>query len=173
MHFFKLAKHFIDAKPISETYLLEKARMIRQAPDERTFHVFYQLLAGTTAEQKSKLIISPSPPLMTQKTRITSLNISRFLSDRSNPTQPAGNALNASQIAVFSYADLPRDFCVQLNRDLKKERPLESFHLAEVAGAASAAASSRPLVAAAWPKLFLAAHFLGISAAAAACAPVP
>lgn len=36
--------------------LLEKSRAIRQAKDERTFHVFYQMLCGTSEELKGVTI---------------------------------------------------------------------------------------------------------------------
>merc|ERR1719445_230727 len=40
-----------------ETYLLEKARIIRQAGEERTFHIFYQLLMGASKEFKSQMLL--------------------------------------------------------------------------------------------------------------------
>uniref|UniRef100_A0A671KQJ3 Myosin-10-like n=1 Tax=Sinocyclocheilus anshuiensis TaxID=1608454 RepID=A0A671KQJ3_9TELE len=52
---FDVAGYIVGAN--IETYLLEKSRAIRQAKDERTFHIFYQLLSGVSEAMRKELLL--------------------------------------------------------------------------------------------------------------------
>ncbi|KAM6154906.1 myosin-14 [Erethizon dorsatum] len=55
---FDVAGYIVGAN--IETYLLEKSRAIRQAKDECSFHIFYQLLGGAGEQLKADLLLEPS-----------------------------------------------------------------------------------------------------------------
>ncbi|XP_016061422.1 PREDICTED: myosin-14 [Miniopterus natalensis] len=54
---FDVAGYIVGAN--IETYLLEKSRAIRQAKDECSFHIFYQLLDGAGEQLKADLLLEP------------------------------------------------------------------------------------------------------------------
>lgn len=87
--------HFNDRGRIASakvlTYGLDKTRLIRLAHEERTYHIFYQLLAGATTEERDRLNIEdltdyallvssgcyrlPSGPFSDDATSMTELRI--------------------------------------------------------------------------------------------------
>ncbi|XP_061105897.1 myosin-10 [Conger conger] len=79
---FDVAGYIVGAN--IETYLLEKSRAIRQAKDERTFHIFYQLLCGATEAMRADLLLSGADHY-------------RFLSGGSIPVPGQSDADNFTQ----------------------------------------------------------------------------
>ncbi|XP_064153310.1 myosin-10 isoform X2 [Anguilla rostrata] len=79
---FDVAGYIVGAN--IETYLLEKSRAIRQAKDERTFHIFYQLLCGASEAMRADLLLAGADQY-------------RFLSGGSIPVPGQSDAENFTQ----------------------------------------------------------------------------
>ncbi|KAI9533392.1 Myosin-9 [Dissostichus eleginoides] len=104
-----------------ETYLLEKSRAIRQAKDERTFHLFYYLLTGAGDKLREELLLE-------------NYNNYRFLSN-GNVTIPGQHDkdLFTETLEAFKIMSIPEDELIGLlkvcssvlqlgNMSFKKER---------------------------------------------------
>ncbi|PWA15527.1 hypothetical protein CCH79_00014746 [Gambusia affinis] len=87
-----------------ETYLLEKSRAIRQAKEERTFHIFYRLLAGAGEHLRTDLLLE-------------GFNSYRFLSNGNIPIpgqQDKENfqeTMEAMHIMGFSHDEIVCKLC--------------------------------------------------------------
>ncbi|XP_041648757.1 myosin-10 isoform X4 [Cheilinus undulatus] len=79
---FDVAGYIVGAN--IETYLLEKSRATRQAKDERTFHIFYQLLCGASQETRTDLLLGTADEY-------------RFLSGGSIPVPGQSDSENFTQ----------------------------------------------------------------------------
>uniref|UniRef100_A0A3B3WPG9 Myosin, heavy chain 14, non-muscle n=1 Tax=Poecilia mexicana TaxID=48701 RepID=A0A3B3WPG9_9TELE len=89
---FDVAGYIVGAN--IETYLLEKSRATRQAKDERTFHIFYQLLCGASEEARADLLLGSADDY-------------RFLSGGSIPVPGQSDAENFTQtmdsVAIMGF----------------------------------------------------------------------
>ncbi|XP_072316168.1 uncharacterized protein myh14 isoform X4 [Eucyclogobius newberryi] len=79
---FDVAGYIVGAN--IETYLLEKSRATRQAKDERTFHIFYQMLCGASDETRAELLVGTADEY-------------RFLSGGSIPVPGQSDSENFTQ----------------------------------------------------------------------------
>uniref|UniRef100_A0A8D3CIA1 Myosin-10-like n=1 Tax=Scophthalmus maximus TaxID=52904 RepID=A0A8D3CIA1_SCOMX len=111
-----------------ETYLLEKSRAIRQAKDERTFHIFYRLLAGAGEHLRTDLLLE-------------GFNNYRFLSNGNIPIpgqQDKDNfqeTMEAMHIMSFSHEEIVVSAVLQFGNILfKKERNTDQASMPENTG---------------------------------------
>ncbi|XP_042279617.1 myosin-10 isoform X3 [Thunnus thynnus] len=79
---FDVAGYIVGAN--IETYLLEKSRATRQAKDERTFHIFYQMLCGASEDTRADLLLGTADEY-------------RFLSGGSIPVPGQSDSENFTQ----------------------------------------------------------------------------
>ncbi|CAF1035648.1 unnamed protein product [Rotaria sordida] len=82
-----------------ETYLLEKSRTIRQAKEERTFHIFYQLLRGANTKMITDYLLED----FSRYRYLTHGNVAILGVDDSEEFQ---NTVKAMQIMNMSSDDL-------------------------------------------------------------------
>ncbi|XP_029927553.1 myosin-10 isoform X2 [Myripristis murdjan] len=91
---FDVAGYIVGAN--IETYLLEKSRAIRQAKDERTFHIFYQLLSGASDATRKELLLGSADEY-------------RFLSGGSIPVPGQSDSENFTQtmdsMAIMGFSE--------------------------------------------------------------------
>lgn len=63
--FGKLIQIYFNGRTIAganiRTYLLEKSRVVQQGKGERSYHIFYQIVAGATAEERAELHLPGDP----------------------------------------------------------------------------------------------------------------
>ncbi|KAK1795182.1 hypothetical protein P4O66_010359, partial [Electrophorus voltai] len=97
---FDVAGYIVGAN--IETYLLEKSRAIRQAKDERTFHIFYQLLSGASDTMRTELLLASADQY-------------RFLCGGSVPVPGQSDSENFSQtMDSMSIMGFTQDECTSM-----------------------------------------------------------
>jgi myosin heavy subunit len=90
---------FLTGASIS-TYLLEKSRVIRQGEKERSFHIFYQLLSGASADQRKNLYLKDANSYeYLNKSGCTTIH-------NVNDTQEFKDTINAMQIMAMKPEEI-------------------------------------------------------------------
>jgi len=104
-----------------DTYLLEKARMVRQSPEERTFHIFYQLLNGASLEYRNELLLESIDSYKYMS--FGQINISGMADqDTFHDTLKSMNILNMTEEDIKSTLRIVSAVLHFGNMEFKKER---------------------------------------------------